>query len=98
MAASAENAAKSAGAAALMASMGLPTFAAGGGVSSSSSAGPATATGINTITPAFDASNWTVATSGSKSSPTNSSGGGVAVPWMLVAGAALIGVLLWKRL
>ena len=86
-----------------MSGLGLPSFTAGGGLTGGQggNAGPATTTGINTITPAFDASNWTVATGGSQASPTNASGsaGGLAnIPWMYIAGAALLGMLLWKRL
>lgn len=75
----------------------LPSLTGGAG----GSAGPATSTGIDTITPAFDASNWTVSTGSSKAGATNASGGAGSlanIPWLYVAGALLVGVLLWKKL
>ena len=71
---------QAAGAAGLMAAMGMPTFAAGGGVTGGAggNAGPSSANmdGIISITPAFDASNWTVSTGSSKASASNSSASG----------------------
>ena len=86
-----------------MAAMGLPTFGAGSGLSGGAggAAGPATGTAVDTITPAFDASNWTVATGASKAGASNASGsaGSMAnIPWLYIAAAAAVGVLLWKRL
>lgn len=89
----------------MMAAMGLPSFAAGGGMQlqggAGGSAGPATGTAVDTITPAFDASNWTVATGSAKAGATNASGqaGSLAnVPWLYVGAALVVGLVLWKRL
>ena len=65
------------------------------------SAGPATGTAVDTITPAFDASNWTVSTGSSKAAATNASGsaGSLAnIPWMYIGIAAVVGLVLWKKL
>jgi hypothetical protein len=73
-----------------MAGVPLPSLTGGAG----GSAGPSTATqgGIGSITPAFDSSNWTVATGKAKAT------GGTALPtWALIAGAAVGAYLLWKK-
>lgn len=55
-------------------------------------AGPATASGgVGSITPAFDNSNWQVATSGSKTT------GGGSIPWLYLGLGAAALVLVWKR-
>lgn len=64
-----------------------PTGGAGG------AAGPSKVDGVTSITPAFDTSNWTVATGSAKAN-----GGAIALPWMLIVGAALVGLVLWKKL
>ena len=102
----AQSTAQAAGSAAIMAAMGLPTFGGGLTGGAGGAAGPATGTQIATITPAFDASNWTVSTGSSKASASNASGtagAGLAavtknIPWTYVAIAAVVGVVLWKRL
>lgn len=50
------------------------------------------------ITPAFDASNWTVSTGSSKATASNASGGGLkALPWTTIGIFALAGFVVWKR-
>ena len=83
----------------MVAPLTLPPLQLTGGAGGS--AGPATSTGIDTITPAFDASNWTVSTGSSKASATNASGSAGSlgnIPWLYIAGALAVGVLLWKKL
>lgn len=68
----------------------LPPLALTGGAGGS--AGPATAEQyLGGMAPVFDASGWTVATSGSKAT------GAGKIPWLLIAGVALLGVLLWRN-
>lgn len=97
----AQTTAQAAGSAALMAALGVPSFGGGLTGGAGGSAGPAEGTQIATITPAFDASNWTVATGSARASATNASGqaGSLAnIPWLYIAAAAAVGLVLWKRL
>ena len=57
-------------------------------------AGPATSgQGFGNITPAFDSSGWTVATSGSKAT-----GAGSPIPYTMLILGALAALVLWKKL
>lgn len=81
----------------LPSSIGVPLSVGGGGPSGAASSG-------NYITPAFDSSRWTVSTGGGSASSSEavgtlasaSAGGGL--PWVMLAIAALVGVVLWKKL
>ncbi len=72
---------------------GAAIGAAAEALKGSGSAGPSTATG--TFNNKFDNSNWTVATGSARAT-----GGGAmsATTLLIIAGASLLGLVLWKKL